>query len=108
VSHEAIYGWIYALSKGELTRRELVLRSGRTRRRPTLGRAPQALRIKGICWIEDRPAYATAARSPGSGKTTWSPAGAARARGETLVERVSRFVVPVPPAGLLRSGLFGR
>jgi len=34
VSHEAIYSWIYALPKGELARQGILLRSGRTHRRP--------------------------------------------------------------------------
>ncbi len=42
VSHEAIYSWIYALPKGELARHGILLRSGRTTRRPRGGvaRAP--------------------------------------------------------------------
>ncbi|TDC86294.1 helix-turn-helix domain-containing protein [Actinomadura sp. 7K507] len=42
VSHEAIYGWIYALPKGELGRQCLMLRLSRTRRWPAHGRAPRA------------------------------------------------------------------
>ena len=34
VSHEAIYTWIYALPKGELARLGILLRTGRTQRRP--------------------------------------------------------------------------
>lgn len=34
VSHEAIYTWIYALPKGELAKQGILLRSGRTKRRP--------------------------------------------------------------------------
>ena len=34
VSHEAIYTWLYALPKGELARQGILLRCGRTQRRP--------------------------------------------------------------------------
>ncbi len=65
MSHEAIYGWIYALPKGELGRQCLALRSGRTRRRPAHGRAPRAPRIRGIRWIDERPADAIDRQVPG-------------------------------------------
>lgn len=68
MSHEAIYGWIYALPKGELARQGLALRSGRTRRKSAHGRAPRAPRINGIRWIDDRPADPTDGRSPDTGR----------------------------------------
>jgi hypothetical protein len=65
VSHEAIYTWIYALPKGELARQGILLRSGRTGRRPRgRTRAPGA-RIVGMRSIDDRPAEATDRRVPG-------------------------------------------
>ena len=98
VSHEAVYGWIYALPKGELARQGLALRSGRTRRKPAHGRIPKAPRIAGMRWIEERPADAADRQVPGHwegdlliGKDGKSAVG-------TLVERVSRFVVLVPLA----------
>jgi len=65
VSHEAIYGWIYALPKGGLGRWCPMLRSGRTRCRPVRGHAPRAPRIRGIRWIGDRSADAIGRQDPG-------------------------------------------
>lgn len=65
VSHEAVYGWVYALPKGELARQGLALRSGRTRRKPSPGRVAKAPRIAGIRWIEERPADAAGRQVPG-------------------------------------------
>ncbi|WP_395109540.1 transposase [Actinomadura sp. SCN-SB] len=96
VSHEAIYGWIYALPKGGLGRWCPMLRSGRTRCRPVHGRAPRSPRIRGIRWIGDRSADAIGRQDPGH----W---GGGSPRSATTAgprwERVSRFVVLVPPAG---------
>ena len=56
MSHEAIYTWIYALPKGELAREGILLRSGRSPRRPRgRTRAPGA-RIVRMRSIDDRPA----------------------------------------------------
>ena len=102
VSREEIYGWIYALPKGELARQCLALRSGRTRRRPAHGRAPRAPRaprIRGIRWIDDRPADAIDRRVPGHGEGDLVVGKDGKTAVAALVERVSRFVVLVPPAG---------
>ncbi len=65
ISHEAIYTWIYALPKGELARQGILLRSGRSGRRPRgCTRAPGA-RIVGMRSIDDRPAEAAGRRVPG-------------------------------------------
>ncbi|WP_395106634.1 IS30 family transposase [Actinomadura sp. SCN-SB] len=99
VSHEAIYGWIYALPKGELARQGLALRSGRTRRRPAHGRAPRAPRIRGMRWIDERPADAADRQVPGHWEGDLLVGKGGRTAVATLVERVSRFVVLVPLAG---------
>nr|WP_274704667.1 IS30 family transposase [Actinomadura geliboluensis] len=99
VSHEAIYGWTYALPKGELARQCLTLRSGRTRRRPAHGRAPRAPRISGIRWIDERPADAADRRVPGRWEGGLVAGKDGRTAMATPVERVSRFVVLMPPTG---------
>ncbi len=58
MSHEAIYTWIYALPKGELARQGILLRSGRTRRRPRDELQPGG-RIVGMTSIDARPAEAS-------------------------------------------------
>ncbi len=69
VSHEAIYRWVYALLKGELTREGILLRSRRTarkRRRP-LGERTGG-KIIGMVSIDDRDPQVAGRRSPGRGK----------------------------------------
>jgi IS30 family transposase len=100
VSHEAIYTWIYALPKGELAREGILLRSGRTGRRPRgRTRAPGA-RIVGMRSIDERPAEATGRRVPGHWEGDLLIGRAGRSAMATLVERTSRYTVPVAlPAG---------
>lgn len=100
ISHEAIYTWIYALPKGELAREGILLRSGRTRRRPRgRTRAPGA-RIVGMRSIDDRPVEATGRRVPGHWEGDLLIGRAGRSAMATLVERTSRYTVPVAlPAG---------
>jgi transposase, IS30 family len=100
ISHEAVYTWIYALPKGELERQGVQLRCGRTARRPRGRAAAPGARIVGMRSIDDRPPEAADRAVPGhwegdliigrNGKTALG----------TLVERSSRFFLPVPlPAG---------
>jgi IS30 family transposase len=100
VSHEAIYTWIYALPKGELAREGILLRSGRSRRRPRgRTRAPGA-RIVGMRSIDDRPAEVADRRVPGHWEGDLLIGRAGRSAMATLVERTSRYTVPVAlPAG---------
>ncbi len=100
MSHEAIYTWIYALPKGELERHGILLRSGRTRRRPR-GRAgsPEA-RIVGMRSIDERPAEVAGRAVPGHWEGDLVIGRAGRSAMATLVERVSRYMLPVAlPAG---------
>ena len=66
VSHEAIYTWIYALPKGELARQGILLRSGRTRRRPRGRSSSPGARIVGMTSIDARPAEASDRAVPGA------------------------------------------
>ncbi|MGH7536849.1 MAG: IS30 family transposase, partial [Gemmatimonadales bacterium] len=100
VSPEAIYTWIYALPKGELAREGILLRSGRTRRRARgRTRAPGA-RIVGMTSIDARPDEVTGRQVPGHWEGDCVIGKAGRTAMATLVERTSRYTVPVAlPAG---------
>ncbi|MGH3802050.1 MAG: IS30 family transposase [Pseudonocardiaceae bacterium] len=100
VSQEAIYTWIYALPKGELAREGILLRSGRTRRRPR-GRAHRpGARIVGMTSIDARPAEVTDRAVPGNWEGDLVIGKAGRSAMATLVERTSRYTLPVAlPAG---------
>lgn len=101
VSHEAIYTWIYALPKGELAHEGILLRSGRTHRRAR-GRASTApgARIVGMRSIDERPGEVAGRQVPGHWEGDLLIGKAGRSAMATLVERVSRYSVPVAlPAG---------
>src|SRR5258707_2735337 len=95
VSHEAIYTWLYALPKGELAAMDIALRSGRTRRQP-LGRArSKGARIVGMVSISQRPEEAEGRKVPGHWEGDLVIGKAGKTAMGTLVERQSRYLVPV-------------
>src|SRR5712691_1853680 len=124
VSHEAIYTWLYALPKGELAEMEIALRTGRSRRQPRGRARSKGARIVGMVPISQRPQEAEGRKVPGHWEGDLVIGKAGKTAMGTLVERKSRYLVPVAlpdgrdsgavcdrviesvrdmPAGLLRS-----
>jgi IS30 family transposase len=100
VSHEAIYTWVNALPKGELARQGILPRTGRTRRRPRGRRRGPGARIVGMTSIDARPAEVSDRAVPGNWEGDLVIGKPGRSAMGTLVERTSRYTVPVAlPAG---------
>jgi IS30 family transposase len=96
VSHEAIYSWIYALPKGELAQMEIALRTGRTRRQPRGRARSKGARIVGMTSISQRPQEAEGRKVPGHWEGDLVIGKAGKTAMGTLVERTSRYLVPLP------------
>ena len=94
VSHEAIYTWMYALPKGELAEMEIALRTGRTRRQPRGRARSKGARIVGMTSISQRPADASGRKVPGHWEGDLVIGKAGKTAMGTLVERMSRYLVP--------------
>jgi transposase, IS30 family len=110
VSHEAIYTWIYALPKGELAASELALRTGRTRRQPRGRARSKGARIVGMTSVSQRPQEAEGRKVPGHWEGDLVIGKAGKTAMGTLVERKSRYLVPVAlpdgrDSGAVREGI---
>lgn len=110
VSHQAIYDWIYARPKGQLRQlaeQQVALRTGRTTRRAkTAAPAVKRVRIAAMTSIDERPAEVADRRVPGHWEGDLLIGKAGRTAMGTLVERTSRYLIPVPlPAGKDSQGL---
>lgn len=98
VSAEAIYTWLYALPKGELAAQGIMLRSGRTERKPATRRKTPGARIVGMTSIDDRPADAAGRQIPGHWEGDLVIGKAGKTALASLVERTSRYteIVALP------------
>src|SRR5258708_23243513 len=110
ISHEAIYTWLYALPKGELAAMEIALRTGRTRRQPRGRARSKGARIVGMISISQRPEEAEGRKVPGHWEGDLVIGQAGKTAMGTLVERKSRYLVPVAlpdgrDAGAVRGGV---
>jgi IS30 family transposase len=109
ISHEAIYTWIYALPKGGLAA-EIALRTGRTRRQPRGRARSKGARIVGMVSISQRPEEAEGRKVPGHWEGDLVIGKAGKTAMGTLVERQSRYLVPVAlpdgrDSGAVREGI---
>ena len=99
VSHEAIYTWLYALPKGELAAQGILLRSGRAVRRPRGRKTSPGARIVGMRSIDDRPETVADRAVPGAWEGDLVIGKGGKTAMATLVERTSRYAVPVALPG---------
>ncbi|MGH3708077.1 MAG: IS30 family transposase, partial [Pseudonocardiaceae bacterium] len=91
---------IYTLPRGELACEGILLRSGRTQRRPRGRTRSPGARIVGMSSIDARPAEVTDRAVPGHGEGDLVIGTAGKTARATLIERISRSTVPVAlPAG---------
>jgi IS30 family transposase len=104
VSHEAIYTWIYALPKGELAEMDIHLRSGRERRKPRGRKASPGARIVGMTSIDDRPEEIEGREVPGHWEGDLVIGKQGKTAMGTLVERKTRYFVPIALPGGRDSG----
>jgi IS30 family transposase len=91
---------LYALPKGEFAAHAVLLRSGRTQRRPQGRKTAHGARIVAMTSIDARPAEATDRAVPGHWEGDLVVGKNGKTAMATLVERTSRYTVPIAlPAG---------
>lgn len=92
VSHEAIYTWIYAMTRATLREHGIMLRSKRTRRQPRRALGQRKTPIIGMISIDERPEEANDRRVPGHWEGDLIIGAHGRSAAITLVERTTRVV----------------
>src|SRR5260370_1098827 len=109
VAHEGIYTGLYALPKGELAEMEVALRTCRARRQPRGRARSKGARIVGMTSISQRPAEAEGRQVPGHWEGDLVIGKQGKTAMGTLVERKSRYLVPVAlPGGRDSAAVCGR
>jgi IS30 family transposase len=111
ISHEAIYTWIYAQPKGKLREQGIELRTKRTERKPRGRKKTPGAKIVAMRSIDERPAEVDGRQVPGHWEGDLIIGKGGKSAMGTLVERVSRFLIPVAlsdghDAGSVRSAVF--
>jgi transposase, IS30 family len=99
ISHEAIYTWIYAQPKGTLRKEGIELRTKREERKPRGRKKTSGAKIVGMRSIDERPADAAGRQVPGHWEGDLVIGKGGKSAMGTLVERVSRFLIPVALPG---------
>jgi IS30 family transposase len=95
ISHEAIYTWFYAQPKGKLRDEGIELRTKREERKPRGRKKTSGAKIVGMRSIDERPAEADGRQVPGHWEGDLVIGKGGKSAMGTLVERVSRFLIPV-------------
>lgn len=95
ISHEAIYTWIYAQPKGRLREQGIQLRTKREERKPRGRKKTPGAKIVAMRSIDERPAEVAGRQVPGHWEGDLVIGKGGKSAMGTLVERVSRFLVPV-------------
>jgi IS30 family transposase len=111
ISHEAVYTWFYAQSKGKLREEGIQLRTKREERKPRGRKKTPGAKIVGMRSIDERPAEVDGRAVPGHWEGDLVIGKGGKSAMGTLVERTSRFLVPVVlpdghDAGSVRCAVF--
>jgi transposase, IS30 family len=95
ISHESVYTWFYAQAKGKLREEGIELRTKRENRKPRGRKKTPGAKIVGMRLIDERPAEVAGRQVPGHWEGDLVIGKGGKSAMGTLVERVSRFLVPV-------------